>query len=192
MRIHIKPGVTTTVLTLAGAGALGAWQEQRWIGIALILSACLVLAFGVDIDGLRVRSSLLGKWPVGRKILFHDAARLAYEAMERTGLDDMTSTDYSSPEVNLNHFKYVFLSAARDGKIRLYGKRPPSTQSLQIPVDLISGLKPRDSTSNLMSLSAASPLTFQEVTISKHDLKRLIRDRIALLERVNEGLSRGS
>ncbi len=118
-----------------------------------------------------------------------DAARLAYETMERLGIDDMTRPGYSSADVPLRHFQYLLVAAAGRGEITLYGRRPPSRQSLPIPMHLMSQLQPEGDTNSLVCLSRSSPVDYHDVWLSRRHLKRAIRTRVGLLERVNRGLA---
>jgi hypothetical protein len=125
-----------------------------------------------------------------RRVSFQEAARVVYEAMERSQLDDMTAGGYSSSMTPLTHFKYVILSAARREEITLYGTRAPSQQSLPISADLISQLEPsRNDANSIGSISRGSPIDFHDVWLSRRDVRRVIKGRTGLLERVNKGLA---
>jgi hypothetical protein len=195
MHIKLLPGTFAAVIGIGGTGfAMIFPDHQRTIGAALIAISVGILIFSIRFDDGRLlvgRPNPLKSWwaLLHTHVPFHEAARLAYEVMERTGIDDMTLPGYSSSEVPLTHFKYVLISAARRGEIKLYGRRAPSRQSLPIPIDVMSQLQPEDGTNSLLSLSRATPLDYHDVWLTRSDLKRAVRDRIALLDRVNKGLS---
>ena len=135
-------------------------------------------------------SGLLPLW--NRPVPFHEAARLFYEEMERSGIDDRASAGYSvsDPAAPLDHCKYVILSAAERGSLALSGARVPSRQSRRIPPDEISQLMPdRNDPNGLQSRSRSSPCDFRDVWLSNRDLRRAIKDRIELIKRVDKGLA---
>ncbi len=183
MAVRIEPRDLTTAIGLGGAGALAVWPGQWFIGVGLMTAAVFTLAFGVRIDGWHVGATRF--WPpVSQwRIPLHEAAQRMYEAMERSGFDKLVATDYSSPYVKLDHFKYVILTEACKGKITLHGTKPPSRQSRPIPVSELSGLRPVEGRSTLVC--SALDVTYQNVWLSKRELNRLIRERLALLKRLD-------
>lgn len=125
-----------------------------------------------------------------KRVYLHDAAQRFYEAMERDGLDGMVATNAVSPSAKLDHFKYVFLTEAREGRIALHGVRPPSRQSVQIPRDLMSGLRPgglnpSEDRNSYVSMFAAGSAVFHSVWMSEGDLARVIEGRRAMLKRLD-------
>ncbi len=183
MAVRIEPGYLTTAIGLGGAGALGVWPGQWFIGVGLMTAAAFTLAFGVRIEGWHVGATRF--WPPvsQRRIPIHEAAQRMYKAMERSGFDDLVETDYSSPHVKLDYFKYVILTEACKEKITLHGTKPPSRQSRPIPVSELNGLRPVEGRSTLVC--SALGLTYQDVWLSERELDRLIRERLALLKRLD-------
>jgi len=117
------------------------------------------------------------------RVLIHDAARLAYEAVERTGLKRFAlRDDYSSPEVALSHFKHAF----RSRNIQHYGVRPPSTQSLPIPNEEYKYFYPADGESTWRPMPAYSVSGYHHVTITRRDLLDFINEYTARLKRLSD------
>lgn len=117
------------------------------------------------------RKRLAVGWPFGR-VSLEDAARLAYEAAERKDALDLVCSRTSPPNVRLMHFKYVFMV---DDGITLYGVQPPSTKSRPIPSDELASLHPANTGSALANLSRWDGIAYEQVTVSRRDLLRVIK-----------------
>jgi hypothetical protein len=112
----------------------------------------------------------------------HTAARLGYEAEEKAGLGGVTGTHYSSPDVGLDHYKHVFLSA----RAVMYGARPPSTVRRLIPLDEYDELSPVAGESALMAiddLGRGRAPRYVNVTLRRRDMKREIKEYLDILRR---------
>ena len=161
----------TALFTLAGLGApIFTW----WVS-GPIMAVCAVVA-GWGFWPL-VSSAPLG-WPFGRAMVpFHDAARAVYEAAEKAGVIDLMISQSMAPDARLNHFKLLLMV---DDSVRLYGAKPPSTKSILIPKDELSGgheLYPADGdVSEIWHLFPHEhPPAYVRVAVPRRDLRRVIK-----------------
>jgi hypothetical protein len=124
-------------------------------------------------------------WPFHKQIPLHVAARRVYEAAEEAGVVDLMLSPTSTPESKLMHFKMLLVV---DNRVRLFGAKPPSTQSRLISRDELQGhdVYPADGdVSRLDNLHPSSrPPAYAEVTVPRTDLRRIIK--IYLDEYVSE------
>jgi hypothetical protein len=189
----VYPVLVAIALAVIAANAFDLdWPKRIAVAIVLVLVALLVGHAITRKSATQRRPARRHRWfPLGR-VPLGDAARLMHEAMEKEGIAaDIAGQSYSSPSVHLSHSKHVFMAAAKEGRIRLFGKRLPSTQSLEIPADKMSQLRPVDlEPDSLWSMSRSLPRDYYDVQISRWDLNKAIRYRIRLVKRVDEGLRR--
>jgi hypothetical protein len=114
-------------------------------------------------------------WPAfARKVPLHAAAIQTYEAAERAGALDLTTSPNSSPETKLDHFKMLLMV---DDDAKLYGIKPPSTKSRLIPKQELTGeLYPfPGERSDLNKLLAPKEVAYSNVTISRRNLRHIIK-----------------
>ena len=120
-----------------------------------------------------------------RKISLEDAAQIAYESVERMGIDPMTRYNFSSPTVPLSSMKFMLMYQCDD--VELFGVRPPSTASLPIPrSEWWKRLHPADKGSALLPIDVNASPTYVDVKISRRDLKRSIAHYVADLRRAHQ------
>jgi hypothetical protein len=67
---------------------------------------------------------------VAIRVPLHVATTRAYEAAEKAGILDLTTSATSRADAKLNHFKLLFMV---DSETELFGVRSPSTKSRLIP-----------------------------------------------------------
>lgn len=151
------------------------WQ---W-GMPLVFAAIGFYLFwrtgGFELEGLN--------WPI-LHVPFDDAARRVYEAAEKADVVEVIASPTSRAEDKLNNFKMLLLV---DERVRLFGAKPPSTQSRLIPKeDLRRELYPSQKTPNALDhlIPADHPPAFVNVTVPRTDLHRIIK--IYLTEYVAE------
>lgn len=107
------------------------------------------------------------------QIPLHVAARQIYEAAEKAGVLDLTLSSSSPPEAKLSHFKILIML-----ETEIFGVKPPSTQSMPIPKSELRGeLFPVDgNVSEIGHIASPGPnSTYINVTVRRHDVKRLIK-----------------
>jgi hypothetical protein len=118
------------------------------------------------------------------RVPFDDAAQRIYEAAERADKLDVMVSSTSRAEDKLNIFKTMLLV---EDRVRLFGAKPPSTQSLLIPKKEVRGeLYPSTKTPNALDHLRPTdhPPAFVNVTVPRSDLRRIIK--IYLTEYVSE------
>jgi hypothetical protein len=144
-----------------------------WLSIALIT----IGAFVVILFIILLVAWLFAQLPRFQShIPLHEAARRAYEAIEKAGVVDVIFSPTTTAETKLNHFKLLFVV---DAETELFGVRPPSTQSLLIPKSGLEHLYPSDGEVSELSTGLAldSP-TYINVTVRRKDLRRVIDGHI--------------
>jgi hypothetical protein len=115
------------------------------------------------------------------RIPLQEAARLAYEAAENSGILELTTSASSSPETKLRHFKFLFMV---DDETQLYGVKPPSTKSRPISKADLVHLCPADGdVSELNSDVSHGSAIYVNVTLRRNDLRRVINSYIAEAKR---------
>jgi len=108
---------------------------------------------------------------VGRKIPLMDAARIAYERSEGTAVGKTADTIIGPTiEDRLVYFIHAFMVEA----VPLYGKKPPSTISRQIPLKEMKHLQWVPST-NAIQYFGNDKMFWEDVFVYRGDLKRYIR-----------------
>jgi hypothetical protein len=115
--------------------------EHIWVNARIMVSGCVVRLQSLapngppaGITGHVMRIEM--RWPSAR-IPLHEAARRAYEAVEKAGVLDLTTPSQGSPDSKLNHFKLLFMV---DDETEVFGVKPPSTKPRLIPkADLQGG-----------------------------------------------------
>jgi hypothetical protein len=108
------------------------------------------------------------------------AARIAYEAVEEAGITtSVVGVPYSSPDVALDHFKYVLLLSL----VELIGVRPPSSKPRLIAHEEIAGLRPVSGESILKYRIASAGTAYVDVTIRRRALMNAIYNHIEALKR---------
>lgn len=108
------------------------------------------------------------------------AARIAYEAVEEAGITtSVVGVPYSSPDVALDHFKYVLLLS----RVELIGVRPPSSKPRLIAHEEIAGLRPVSGESILKYRIASAGTAYVDVTIRRRALMNAIYNHIEALKR---------
>ena len=146
-----------------------AWPD--WL-LSWGLSALLVLAAGwLWWPTLKDRIPALGT----KYVPLDDAARLAYEGLERAGVLDVVLSRAVGPQTSLDHLKYVFLTS---DNIDLRGIRPPSRQSLPIQPEEIRKLFPTDKHPDSLSYIVGREPIYTGVSIRKRDLQRAVRQQV--------------
>ena len=126
-----------------------------------------------------------GFWPLVREHVtlpgtltmmpLHEAARRVYEAVEKAGVLDLTTSPSSAPETKLTHFKLLFVV---EDDVELFGIKPPSTKSRLIPKNELHGeLYPADGdVSQLGHVASGGPdATYVNVTVRRSDVRRMIK-----------------
>jgi hypothetical protein len=97
----------------------------------------------------------------------------AYEAAERANVAGSVLPAQLSPELKLDHFKYVFMV---DDEAVLFGVRPPSTKLRPIPRDELSELYPVTGLSQLNYRTPYDRVAYVAVKVRTKDLRRIARD----------------
>lgn len=169
----------------------------RWGTATLITVACLVLGFSPTaflvshvgdfarlIEGPIPRLALVAfgvaiplavffydrKAP-GRKIPLMDAARIAYERSEGTPIGETADTIIGpTTEDRLAYFIHAFMVEL----VPLYGIKPPSTISRQIPLKEMKHLQWVPST-NAIRYFGNDQMFWEDVFVYRSDLKQYIR-----------------
>ena len=115
-------------------------------------------------------------------VSLHEAAIRLHEAEEAAGVNEVPPASNLSPtDATLEHCKYVFLTAAREGRISLWGTRPPSRNPTRIQKDELAQYSPAPGRSRL-NPSFASGAGINDVMIPEAELQSEINFRIALLQ----------
>ena len=124
-----------------------------------------------------------------RKIPLVDAARIAYERSEGTPIGETADTIIGpSIEHRLQYFVHAFLI----GPVPLYGKKPPSTISRQIPIVEMKRLVWVPSTNAIRS-SENAHMFWDDVFVYRGDLNRYTRKLRLLNEKLTaETISQAS
>ena len=119
-------------------------------------------------------------WP-NDQVALNSAARILYEAVEEAGItSSVVGVPYSSPDVALDHFKYVLLSQ----DVALTGVRAPSSKARAVPADMRASLRPISGNSDLAFLQASQGAGYTHVTIGRRDLMRVCREHVETLKRL--------
>ena len=128
----------------------------------------LLVAFGIAIWLVLY---LHDRKPMGRKIPLMDAARIAYEKSEGTPIGETADTIIGpSIEDRLQYFVHAFLI----DPVPLYGKKPPSTISRQIPIGEMKRLEWIPSTNTICYLGN-NKMFWEDIFVYRRDLKKYIR-----------------
>jgi hypothetical protein len=177
MDVPMRVGLGGTALfTLAGlASPILGW----WIAGPIMAACALVAAWGFWPLAPRIQPA---SWPV--RVPLHVAATRAYEAAEKAGILDLTTSATSPPDSRLNHFKLLFMV---DAETELFGVRPPSTKSRLIPKADLQGhdLYPANGeTSQINHLLSTESIAYTDVTVRRKDLRRVINGYIAEARRI--------
>jgi hypothetical protein len=171
-----EPPKTADVLILLGTiammGAPIAFPRLNQLaGILLFWGGLVGIAFFVVWRwGWHYVSPLLS---INSRLPLQDAARVVYEAMERAGVVDLTTSASSPPEVRLNHYKYVLLS---DDQTILYGKRPPSENALPIRKIDLKEYYPIVGENQINYIRPFDRVAYTDVTVRRRDVRRVIRE----------------
>jgi hypothetical protein len=171
MRLSVTSGSFSSAFGLVGAGMLALFPDAHWIGWLLVTAGILVFLFDVRIDHGDVQVNWATRvWSLfERRLPLHDAARLLYEAAD---VLKYIAPPEEPADKRLQFFKHTIMICAR-----LYGVKPPSTQSRLIRTDEISSLHPQAGTSNLTSITAQHEVEYENVTVSRRDLRRILREQ---------------
>ncbi len=106
-----------------------------------------------------------------RKVPLMDAARIAYERLEGTAIGETADTIIGPTlEDRLVYFIHAFMIEA----VPLYGKKPPSTISRQIPLKEMKHLQWVPSM-NAIQYFGNEKMFWEDVFVYRGDLKRYIR-----------------
>lgn len=183
-----KPKVLDGIILSGSFCSMGASQVYPHLNqsVALLLFwgglAGMVLfplwRWGLHYAGVARWSKLRG---FSDRVLLHDAALWAYEQLEKSGLDPMTSTNYSSAKVPLTSCKFMLIYTLDD--VQLFGVRAPSTSPRLIPRTELKGLHPSDDNSDLLPTGPRDGPGYQDVRIKRSDIMRVLADYLALLRR---------
>jgi hypothetical protein len=116
-----------------------------------------------------------------RPIPLHIAARFAYEAAEKADVLHLTTSDKSSADAKLDHFKILFIV---DAETQVFGAKPPSTKIRLLPKEeLIKEMHPADGdVSTLVYTWPRGPdlddTAYINVSIRRRDMRRVIKNYI--------------
>jgi len=128
---------------------------------------------------------LVSRLPSWGKVPFHEAALRVYEAAEKAGVLGLMLSESTKPENKLMHFKMLLLV---DDRVRLFGAKPPSTKARPISKEDRHGHEVYPAEGPVSRLDhlfpAEHPPAFDNVTVPRSDLRRIIR--IYLTEYVDE------
>jgi len=117
----------------------------------------------------------------------HEAAVRLHEAQEEAGVKEVAVPSSLSPaDAILQHCKWVFLTAARAGRITLWGKKLPSRNQTKIPTIELASYSPAPGTSRLNPSSTFAPV-IDDVSVPESDLQAEIKYRIEILNSVKNG-----
>ncbi len=109
-------------------------------------------------------------WPDLEWVPILMAARLAFEAAEELGIEDLVSSSNQDAEQKLSYFVNSFL--VRDYPLK--GKKPPSNNSRFIPKEELNHLHHVVGTASIRSDFASTPLRYDDVMIIRTDLNEYI------------------
>jgi hypothetical protein len=118
--------------------------------------------------------------PSGR-VLLQDAAVAAYEELENNGLEQTLGKNFPSQKEVLKQCKFILIYSLDD--VKLFGMRPPSRKSREIPRGELKELWPSDDGSELLPRYPGSGTGYREVTISRRDARRALNEHMALERR---------
>jgi hypothetical protein len=108
-------------------------------------------------------------WPELEWIPILTAARIAYEAMESSGLEGVITSPGQTAAGKLAFFVDM-MTSREDCEIQLRGRKPPSTVLRPIPQEEFPHLHLIPNTNNLGPIIASEPTRYNDVEIIRADL----------------------
>jgi hypothetical protein len=107
----------------------------------------------------------------GDRLLIREAARIAYEAIERLPFGAFLRREYPTPDRQLDHLIRAMLCA--EPPFEILAAKPPSTVPHPIDPQNIGQFQPVRGTNDLRRSSESVPFT--NATVAREDLRRFIK-----------------
>jgi len=141
----------------------------------LIVVICTTLLFAEILVGLCIKGGHkprpLYRWPWKRRFLILDAARNAFEAAEKLGIERLIAPNTDPQEEKLSWIIGMFLVR----KFRLWGKQLPSQNLRIIPEQQLASLRHVVGTNSLRSIFASSAIRYDDVQVNMSDINKYVQ-----------------
>jgi hypothetical protein len=197
----IKNGFGALVLGTVFVESSFAVKTLDWIGRWSLVSSCwprvmtlvhhiphneimTTLAVGVGV-ALLVPQSWWERIPLpSGRVTLPTAARWMYEDLEARGLieDEVLPR---GPLTKLEHFMWILVTQAQEGRLTLYGKQSPSLRVLPLSIAVLKRVQPlADGT--LKSPIAADSIVIDGVCMSARGARKAAKTRGDLIEDIKD------